>query len=974
MRFISHLPFTKILFNTLLILGLCVLTNSGLYSQSDHYGFAKIPLIKSYSTDDYDGGIQNWDFSQDERGYLYVANNFGLLEFDGSTWNNYEVDNNTRVRSVFADIDGRIYIGGQNQFGYFKSEENGVLRFHSLYDSLPQEDRNLEDIWRILKHDDQIIFSSYLGSVTYDGNTVKRIPNDQTFGILFKVASTLYAQTLDNDIVTVHGGKIQGLLNKNAELENEVRGIIPFNNNSLLIFQKNGGIHRFYNNQLENWLPEISQFLKSALVNEVLLLQNKNIAIGTQNNGIIIITQDGKILHHINKDKGLDNRTILSLHEDAFNNLWIGLNNGISKLELASPFSIINSESGLPGTGYSALLQDNRLYLGTSNGLFYQNANQNPISEPSGYEMIKNSGGQVYNVQNINGSILLAHHDGAFEVSDDVANEIYNDFGVWKFHPIPGSSQIIGGTYRGFTSFERKNGELIPKEILGFEESSRVFEFIDDTTLFMTHGYKGVFKVSFDAVYKKIQRVQFYGKEKGLPSNLLINVFRIDGDQLIFAAETGIYSFNKAQDRFEHFEKLEKHLGEEVHLTAIAQDLTGNIYFVNNEEVGYLELTPQGDFIKQSKIFSRVDAYISDDLENINVIDHENVLFGGKEGFIHYNPSNTFRNDQLFSTYIRSIKTSSVSDVILYGGSGNLDALEVNLPANFTSLKFKYASPYFNNEDKLQYQYQLENFDKQWSEWSSLTEKEYTNLSEGTYTFRVRALNSFGAISEESSFSFSVYPPWFRSKIAYTIYGLLFFLVFGAYMFFLDRKFRRERKSLTIKQQRELLKKDHEIVEVSKKSEQEITKLRNDKLRSEIDHKNRELATTTMHLINKNEFMLRIRDVLKETASAGNKDQFKRIIKDIDRNLSEDEGWDQFTKHFDQVHGEFLTNIKKENPDLTPQEIKLCAYLRMNMSSKEIANLLNISVRGVEIGRYRLRKKLGISRETNLVDYMLEYS
>ena len=119
--------------------------------------------------------------------------------------------------------------------------------------------------------------------------------------------------------------------------------------------------------------------------------------------------------------------------------------------------------------------------------------------------------------------------------------------------------------------------------------------------------------------------------------------------------------------------------------------------------------------------------------------------------------------------------------------------------------------------------------------------------------------------------------------------------------------------------------------------------------------------------------MLTVRDAIKESGKNGNKDGFKKIVRDIDRNLSEDEGWEQFTKHFDQVHGDFLSNVKKDHPGLTPQEIKLCAYLRMNMTSKEIANLLNISVRGVEISRYRLRKKLNISRDVNLVEYMMEY-
>ncbi|MFY0608659.1 MAG: hypothetical protein JXR10_18215 [Cyclobacteriaceae bacterium] len=942
--------------------------------QVDNYGFSKTPLIKTYSTDDYSGGIQNWDFTQDERGFLYVANNFGLLEFDGSSWNMYSISNSTRLRSVFADGNGRIYVGGQNQFGYFQSNAEGKLTFSSLYDSLPPEDRNLEDIWKIIKHEDKVYFSSYLATIVYDGNSVKKLGTSEAIKSVFKVAANLYGQSNDQGLYQISSYSEGSSLLSKDKFSDEIRGIVPLNNNSLLVFEKNGNLSRLRNNMVRKWFPEISSFLKKALVNTVLLLQNQNIAIGTQNNGIIIISQDGTLLHHISNDKGLANRTVLALHEDQFENLWIGLNNGISKVELASPFSLVNEESDLPGTGYCAELYKNKLYLGTSNGLFYQDAFHDLLAEDSGYEMVEQTGGQVYSVKTINNDVLLGHHNGAYVISDNKAKQIYDKSGVWKFISLPGTDNILAGTYRGFTLFEKSGNKFIAHDVAGFNESSRVFQFLDDSTLFMTHGYKGIFKLTFSKDFKKINKVSFYDEGAGLPSNILNNVYDIGGGDLIFAAQQGIYIYNRQTDRFEHHERLEKLLGEHVQLRAISADLTGNIYFITQQEFGVLQLTPQGDYIKNTKDFAGVIRYLSDDLENISIIDHENVLLGAKEGFVHYNPSISPNISQELNVFIRSISATENNGSQINEGIGELSKIDINLAANFTSLKFKFSSPYFIKEGELKYQYLLEDFDDQWSDWGLENEKEYTNLLEGEYIFKVRAQNSYGDISDITNFTFNVYPPWYRSKIAYTIYGLLFFMLFGVYMFLLDRKFRKEKKSLTSKQREELLKKESEIEEVSKKSEQELTKLRNDKLRSEIDHKNRELATTTMHLINKNEFMLKIRDVLKENAKADNKDQFKRIIKDIDRNLSEDEGWDQFTKHFDQVHGEFLTNIKKENPELTPQDIKLCAYLRMNMSSKEIANLLNISVRGVEIGRYRLRKKLGISRETNLVDYMLEYS
>jgi DNA-binding CsgD family transcriptional regulator len=193
-------------------------------------------------------------------------------------------------------------------------------------------------------------------------------------------------------------------------------------------------------------------------------------------------------------------------------------------------------------------------------------------------------------------------------------------------------------------------------------------------------------------------------------------------------------------------------------------------------------------------------------------------------------------------------------------------------------------------------------------------------------------------------------------------------------MLWLDSKHKIDKKKMAVHQKREIQQKDRELVNVTKESEEKITKLRNEKLSAEVEFKNKELATSTMHLLNKNEVMLDIKAKLEAISKKGSPkpDEIKRIIKNINKNISEDKDWDQFTIHFDQVHGDFLKKLKTLYPELTPQETKLAAYLRMNLTSKDVAQLLNISVRGVEISRYRLRKKLQLERETNLVTFLMD--
>ena len=138
-------------------------------------------------------------------------------------------------------------------------------------------------------------------------------------------------------------------------------------------------------------------------------------------------------------------------------------------------------------------------------------------------------------------------------------------------------------------------------------------------------------------------------------------------------------------------------------------------------------------------------------------------------------------------------------------------------------------------------------------------------------------------------------------------------------------------------------------------TKQKLTELNNEKLKLDIENKNRELAISTMSLIKKNEFLNSIKSELSNVD--GNK-EIKNVLRIIDRNLNNTDDWKFFQEAFNNADKDFLKKIGEKHPELTPNDLRLCAYLRLNLSSKEIAPLLNISYRSVEVKRYRLRKKM----------------
>jgi DNA-binding CsgD family transcriptional regulator len=328
---------------------------------------------------------------------------------------------------------------------------------------------------------------------------------------------------------------------------------------------------------------------------------------------------------------------------------------------------------------------------------------------------------------------------------------------------------------------------------------------------------------------------------------------------------------------------------------------------------------------------------------------------------------------------IRNVKIINKKDSLLFGGYfDEADKKQIQdksrVPSilyNWRAIRFEFSAPVFGQQASLQYSYRIKGFDDNWSEWTYKKEKEYTNLPAGTYTFEVKAGNNLGNESEYSSYIFKILPPWYLTAWAYIIYSLL---IGGAIYFlykWLQKKFYQQQAKYEEEQKK--LQYLHQL-EINK-AENKLVALQNEKLQSEIDFKNSELATSAMHLVQRGELLTKIKSdlhqIMKGLDNEKAVNELKKMIKILSEDDKMDKDWEHFAQHFDKVHSNFVSSLKEKYPSITPHELKLCAYLRMNLSTKEIAQLMNISVRGVEISRYRLRKKLGISGETNLFNYLI---
>ncbi|HEX2629642.1 MAG TPA: triple tyrosine motif-containing protein [Chitinophagaceae bacterium] len=939
-----------------------------------------IPNIVNYSKQVYNAGSQNWNIVQDKQGILYFANNDGLLSFDGVFWRTYKLPNRTIARSVAIGSDNRIYIGGQKEIGYFYPGANGELVYTSLNKLIPAKDNDFADVWNICFFNNHVFFRANRKILEYDGHKMI-VHNSPNWGYLNAVAGELVAFEIDKGIVSFKNGQWQQRVNTGALPKDNImiRSILPFGKDSMLVVSLMHGLFIIHHDTLSSFETPDIKSIASRNIAGACVLTNGRIALVTNLGGCNIIDKKGKFIQRFTKQEGIQNNNTLCAMMDRDQNLWLGLDNGIDLVTYSNAIKNIFPDKEDRNSGYTSVIHDNKLYLGVSTGVYkiaLDSINKD-ISYTNGtFTFVENSKGQVWNLSEVNGRLLMGHNKGAYVVEDDKAIELYSKTGCWAFQALYNNTNpspvVIAGTYSGINFYKYNNG-ISPASLTEKTFESARFIGIAKNVIWAAHPYKGIYKLQLNAAGDAIQ-VSKYDDKRNILSSNHNKVFQLH-DRIILTTDKGIFEYNETLGDFERSEWFENLLGK-TQVSYIREDKQGNIWFCSGRKVGVVDrssATPKIVFIPEID-----DRIISNGFENITIIDSNNVLIAAERGFFHINYAQYKKSKHPMLARIRKVQAPLQKDGLLYGGH-NIQTEEPSIKHKYNSLHFECASGIFGQEQNTEYSYYLEGFDNDWSVWTRKTEKDYTNLPAGHYVFKVKCRNNFDNESPVSSYSFTILPPWYQTWWAYTLYAVAFFSLIYLFYKRQQRKYKRLQQIKLQEQQRKYdeeqkqLQLQHEI-EI-RESEKQIIELKNEKLQAEVEHKNSELATSAMNLVQKKEMLSKLKEDLVQYKENSDGDkagkELQKILRTIDKELDHNEEWEQFAVHFDSVHTNYLKRLKEYCPELTASELKLAAYLRLSLSTKEIAQLMNISIRGVETSRYRLRKKLGLANETNLFDFLI---
>lgn len=910
----------------------------------------ELPPIEVFMPENYGAEDQNWGISQDSDQTIYFANNKGLLTYNGAKWKLYESPNGSIVRSVNV-IGDKIYTGCYMEFGYWQRDQFGGLTYTSLSSSKELNLIEDEEFWNILELDRWIIFQSLDRIYIYDTNsqTFNTINSKTRITKVYEVDDSIYFQKMGQGIFKFENGQAT-LVTDHTYIKDRIVVNIFKDSDQVLIQTKEDGFFSLRNDSsLVPWDAVLNNRLQNYSVYNSIKLKNGNYILGTVSNGMVHIDAQKKEVYEINQSMGLGNNTVLSLFEDRIGNVWLGLDHGINNINYNTSFRVYKDDLGILGSVYTTFIDNNILYLGTNQGLFYKDHLKHGT-----FNFVKGTEGQVWSLQQFKNTIFCGHDNGTFVIRNGKATKISDAEGTWKINEVQGNPNLlIQGNYNGLYILEKKGTSWsLRNKLEGFDISSRYFEFVNASEILVSHEYKGVYKLKTDAGFRRVLSYEKTNIEKSTKSSLVL----FNG-KVLYGSKKGVFYYDTNSNQFKKDEVLSRLYDSTTYVSGKLIEANQRLFSFSEDNIAYaqrgklsanydLQVIPLPNKLRETK-----DGY-----ENVLFIGNNQYLIGTTDGY-------TISDLGLKDTMDPTISLDAVSVHRINGPFISLSLAEtpVVMP-NQNHMHFSFSVSDYSKYLPSFYQYRLLGFNDNWSNWSSQSEVYFENLPHGDYTFEVKAKLGNTTTSNAIHYTFEIEKPWYLQSFAVIIYifcGIL--VVFVTHMVYRSY-YKNQRQKLLRKKEKEL-----EIQQLENK--QQLMHFKNLDLQKDIDIKNRELGLSTMNLVRRNELLSTIK---KELTSVKSADEISNVVKLINQNLNASDDWKLFEEAFEKADKNFIKKLKSSHPNLTSNDLRLCTYLRLNLSSKEIAPLLNISPRSVEVKRYRLRKKMNLEHEASLTNYILE--
>ncbi len=903
------------------------------------------PYVKNYNTHEMGFDKKTWNITQNEEGILYFANGRNILEYDGERWNKIQTPLKQVNRCLFSVTKDSMFIGMDGDYGVLKRSDTGDFNFDSLFSFNKENTGTIEEFWKIHKYKGYHIFQTFRNLYVYDGSLTTKIPAPYRFKWSTMVDKDFYVNDVKYGLFKFSGTNLMPILNEPL-INDKIIGVTEMQD-QLMVITNTEGLYFVKNGKLEKWdFPETSEIAKAQIFS-FLKLRNGDLALGTVSNGVYILDNNGTVKIHLNKRTGLQNNTVLTIFEDVERNLWLGLDFGVDYVKVNSNLTYTFDYLGDFGSTYAAARYKNQLYLGTNQG-FYNVHNTGDRTSLTFGSLLS---GQVWNLEQLDDLLWVGHDTGAFTFDGTNLIHVGKEPGAWNFKKV-NKTTIVSGNYDGISIYKKSsetNKWVFHKKITGYSDSGRFIAIDTQEHVWVSLNTDGVHKLKVNFESGEIVDQAFFPiKDLGVER---VSVARID-DHIVVTGSGKAQVYDKTKNSFVPYSKMDKI----PKFTSSLQKLRDQTWFLSNADISR---SSKGTY----QYLEDLQGRLVFDVLNVFPLDNTKVLIPIYNGFAIYTETSEPTGSEIPKTLlIRKIRSINNSNQYSRHDIIDHDDNDINIT---------YAQPTFGHH--ILYQTSLN--DEEWSAWDTAANTTLLNLNEGEYVFKVRA-KSENKISEDE-ITFVVNPPLHRSTMAYILYALGILLLITCFILWNRYRLKKQEQKL-LERKRISLKEQEQRFQIEQQEQQKrIVELENTRLQEEVQNKSRELTQVAHVNMNKNKILKKIKEKLAEVQDKASEKlaypSYNELKRYIEYYITDKEN-ELFTINFDKSHQDFYSNISEKYPSLTPKDLRLCAYLRINLSSKEIAPLLGISSQSVDVSRHRLRKKMNLDTKENLTAVLASFS
>lgn len=918
------------------------------------------PIVRSYSVSDYNAGIQNWSIAQDERGVMYFGNNNGLLEFDGSAWRLYELPTKGIVRAIYISKDGRIYVGSYEEFGYFVRTPYGTLEYHSLKNKVKDFAFHNDEIWDIACVQGEIVFQSFGSLFFYNGNSVEGIRMKNLPLNLFQVGNTFYSQRINGGLYVFAGREMKELIPRKAFGDSDVLVGLPYDD-AVLMFTRNQGGFLYRDGRVEKWETECDDIFRKHTINRAVMTKDSCYVVGTISDGIYALDKKGKLIWKVNTDNKLQNNTVLRLYCDDDNNIWTALDEGIAYIHNNSLIYYYEPPFRKIGMVYDVLVRENEAYIASNQGLYWLKDGKT--------ELVPGLEEQAWFVDEWGKQIFCGHNKGTFLISglkSKLASDVKGGMCMEKIE-LKEQSFLLEGAYALLNLYtETASGEYcFTRSLRGFSHMIRHIEVDHQGNIWAKHLRNGLYRFRIDSDMKQVKDVRKYeslGEVKGGSFTL----FKING-RVVFSNGEYFYTYEDMTDSIVPYETMNEQLMELKGIKTVSH-ANGDYYWFVGDRTVYLVKCAINTFNIELRIpYSLFDGLAVEERGSV-VYDkrnnHSYLCLNNAIARIETDSSSLYKSQTRRSLWISEMQvTEEFSDkrktLVVQPG--------VKVEHEFNTVSFTLCYPVYNDYT-YKVRYRLEGYSDQWIPDGRNLQKKYARLPYGSYVFRAEIYDT-GRVLASVEFPFEILSPWYLSYWAVGSY-ILIGLCLLALLQYIVYRFVKKKKDRVIEQQRVVHQAELE------RQEKKIIELEKEQLEADLRFKSKELSSVVMMNIAHQEFLNSLKEEIQKQKLSGqhSRKNLDKLLALVNNNIvSDEENWIMFQANFDRIHENFFRNLKLQYTDLTSGDLRFCALLRLNMPTKEIAKLLNISTRGVDAARYRLRKKFNLLPEESLTDFLINF-